>query len=276
MTSSSASEAAPSRLPLRQTIHLAYATFFNRFGDILRISWVWLVAAGLLSAASGWLKATSVTAAIALADDDTPQSVGVLATDFFATITALLGVLSIAVAWHRLLILHETPGASGTNIASGNLWRYCGNALLIVLLLGIPSLFVIVPFFLISPALLFVVTVAVYLLALLVGMRLSLVLPARAVDDTGLTLKAAWNATQGNSWRLFWGGLACTVPAAALAQLALLLFIRKASLSIAWGDGVDPVWFALVNGVSAVYGLLILPIAVGFLSHAYRHFSGRT
>lgn len=270
-----ASDPRPSKLPLRRTIHLAYATFFARFSDVLRISWVWLVAAGLLSAASGWLKATSITAAIVLADDDTPQSVGALATDFLATTAALLGVLSIAVAWHRLLILHEAPGASGANIASGNFWRYCGNALLIVLLLGIPSLFVIVPFFLTSPALLFVVTVVVYLLALLVGMRLSLVLPARAVDDAGLTFKAAWNETHGNSWRLFWGGLACTLPAAALAQLALLLFIRKASLSIAWGDGLDPIWFAIVGGVSAVYGLLVLPIAVGFLSHAYRHFSRR-
>ncbi len=42
--------------------------------------------------------------------------------------------VSIAVAWHRLVILNERPGCSGCNIATKDLWRYVAAAIALFLI----------------------------------------------------------------------------------------------------------------------------------------------
>ncbi|MFG3756782.1 hypothetical protein, partial [Klebsiella pneumoniae] len=113
--------------------------------------------------------------------------------DSIFLIAFLLAGVSIAVAWHRLLILHEAPPPSGSNIATGRVWRYIGTTLLIMLVVLIPALVAIAPVFLLFWNWLALVVIGVYLAALLVGGRLSVMLPAQAVDDRTMTLSAAWD-----------------------------------------------------------------------------------
>src|ERR1700675_1808838 len=58
-----------------------------------------------------------------------------------------------------------------------------------------------------------------WLAGLAVTLRLSLLLPARAVGDLDLTFKETWKRTSGNTWRIFWGIPACTIPPILALQL---------------------------------------------------------
>jgi hypothetical protein len=138
---------------------------------------------------------------------------------------------SIAVAWHRRLILGEPPGFSGSNVATKGLWRYVGIGFAIALIAFLPLLVVVLPIFILSSsvitgaALKFAMFVAasflIYLTAFAVFLRLSLLLPARAVGDLDLTFNETWKRTRGNTWRMFWGIVACTVPPMLAVQLAV-------------------------------------------------------
>jgi len=266
-----ASDPRPSKLPLRRTIQLAYTTFFDHFADVLRISWVWLVACALLSAMSSWLK---ISLAVDILRSGIVQYTPVVSwvIDSVFLIAFLLAGVSIAVAWHRVLILHEPPPPSGSNIASGRVWRYLGMALLITLLASIPGLAVIALVFLTSWGGLVIGVFVILVLAMLIGGRLSVLLPSQAVDDRPLTLTEAWQLTRGNSWRLFWGYVACALPPLVLAQLVLLFVAR---LLPGASDLALVIAMAAIGVLYTLYYMLVLPIAIGFLSHAYRHFSGR-
>ncbi|MBR1219197.1 hypothetical protein JQ557_14430 [Bradyrhizobium sp. U87765 SZCCT0131] len=270
-----ATTAAPRlpKLPLRATIRLAYATFFDGFRDVLRISSAWLVACALLGAMSNWLKLNQTVDTLRYQMvPRTPITSWLVDGAFF--IAFLLAGVSIAVAWHRLLILHEAPPPSGSNITTGRVWRYLGTALLITLVILVPTLVAIAPVFLLFWGWLAIVVIGVYIAALLVGGRLSIMLPAQAVDDRTMTLSAAWDITRGNSWRLFWGYIACTIPTAVLAQLAVMLLVGVPDQQSLL-DGSFAIKATVLSVVFTAYYLLTLPIAIGFLSHAYRHFTGR-
>ena len=135
-------------------------------------------------------------------------------------ILLLFAGVSIAVAWHRLLILGERPGFSGANVATGNLWHYVGMGIVIFLISFLPALAIVFSMSaLLAPANEGVPTPTVIALALLLyavgavaALRLSLLLPARAIADRGLTFRQTWVRTRGNTWRLFWGIVVTTVP----------------------------------------------------------------
>jgi hypothetical protein len=138
---------------------------------------------------------------------------------------------SLAVSWHRF-ILRDEPG-SPTRL-DATVWRYAGNALLITLA-AIPPLFVLI----LGVALL---PVAAAILLLPVGfttgvalMRLSLKLPAVALERRDFTLRHAWAATAGNFWQIL--GLLLIIAAAiftpALALELVASQLAKASPTLA-------------------------------------------
>lgn len=264
----------PAKLPLRATIRLAYATFFDGFSEVLSISWAWLVACALLSALSNWLKMTSAVDILrSRAMSDTPLES--LLIDFAFLIAFLLAGVSIAVAWHRLLILHEAPGPSGSNIGSGSVWRYIGTGLLITVVVFVPAVVLMVPLFLMSWGGFILLGLVIYFAALILGGRLAVMLPAQAVDDRTMTLSTAWDITRGSTWRLFWGFIACTLPPMVLAQIVTALLVGTPDQQ-SFADGSFVIKTTVLGVVLTLYYLLTVPLAVGFLSHAYRHFSGRT
>ena len=195
----------------------------------------------------------------------------------------LFAGVSIAVAWHRLMILGERPGLSASNIATGNLWRYIGIGLVFILITILPFLLLAVPMFYILPSAgapaappptgFFALVLTVVVLswfATAAVLRLSLLLPARAVGNFSLTFKQAWNRTRGNTWRMIWGIAFCTVPLLLLAQVGFVLTVGP---SLARRSSEDFVAQMTTNSVLfVIYYLLIVPIGIGFLSHAYRHF----
>jgi hypothetical protein len=99
--------------------------------------------------------------------------------------------------------------------------------------------------------------------------RLWLLLPAQAIGNTSLTFKQAWNRTRGNVWRLVWGVAATTLPMVVI-HIILLLRFGLPHLGRLEADFVSRMTAGSILGTAC--DLLILPISIGFLSHAYRHF----
>lgn len=278
-------DAANSKLPFWRTIGLSYSFYFEHLGDALRISWLWLLIFIPLAGAGSWLQMSWFNEAVADMKSGKSPAMPIELTIFTnaSTLAELLAGCSIAVAWHRLLLLDEHPGLSGGNVISQRLWRYVGMGIAILLIPGLPAFAVIGAIFLWTlphatdahgstasgnPAIFILVLIA-YLAAAFVTTRLCLLLPARAVDDTNLTFKQMWDLSRGNAWRIFWGLVACSVPPLILAQIALLL-LGVYPNATAVMNGEMPVSMIVFGAIFSGYYLLTLPISIGFLSHAFR------
>ncbi len=289
-TGSGRDRAANPKLPLWDTIRLSYSSYFHNFPDVLRISWLWLAATGIL----GWLLiswAAGVTAALKRGmPPSKPVETIVPATIVLVTIGILVFAVagvSIAVAWHRRIILRELPGFSGSNVATKDLWRYVWMGFAIGLIVFLPLLVIVLSMsLLLSPLakagtpwspIPIPIIFLLWLAGLAATLRLSLLLPARAVGDLDLTFKETWKRTSGNTWRIFWGIAACTLPPMLLVQLVVQIVSSSfLILSHVKSDGDVIVGVAGINAILFVCNLLTLPIGIGFLSYSYSHFFGRT
>jgi len=288
------------KLPLGESISLSYAWFFRKFADVLRISWLWLTLGAVLFGTLNWLQWTWMAAIIANAPKGTthlmqsqmprPFDFPVLIT--LAYLVMLFGTTSIAVAWHRRIILNEQPGLSGGNIFTKALWHYIGIGIAIVLIGILPIAVVLVPSVLIlapmtrgmmgnqpsgiAIALIVLIVFALYITALAIMLRLSVLLPARATGDLTLTFRQAWRRTRGNAWRMFWGLLACTMPPVIVLEivsLAVAAAVGWPTLAPTDGQVTVPVLgLTIMSTIMFVISLLIIPLYIGFLSQSYRHF----
>jgi hypothetical protein len=279
-------DTAPSlpKLPLREAISLSYAWFFQKFPDLLRISWLWLLICAALVGISSWMQWTWMADVLGAdtggmlqrATLESSRPIELLILGYIAGLLPLIAGVSIAVAWHRRIILGEQPGLSGSNILAGELWRYIGVGILIMLVTTLPLVFILVlAVVLASQSIAALVGLLLCLAAIAVVLRLSLILPARAIGDVGLTIREAWHRTRGNTWRLFWGTVACTLPPAILLETVSLIVFGTIGSQVAPGQPLDTsvaLAVALMSTIFFVVYLLIVPIGIGFLSHAYRHF----
>jgi hypothetical protein len=271
------SDLAYPRLPFWRTVGLSYSSYFRHFIDALRASWLWLAVFGALPVLASWQQWSGISEVMAnlAVDELPPMPISTASLVFYGVEYILLSLagVSIAVAWHRLMILNEQPGFSGRNVATRNLWRYVVTAVALLMILFLPLAAMMPPasYFLRPtsgpPSQEFSMFrllgfAVVYVLAIPVMLRLALLLPAQAIGDTGLTVKQTWNRTYGNTWRLFWGIVITSVPLGLVLQTVLLFLIRPSLGSEALGWDV----------IATMTNLLLLPIWIGFLSHAYRHF----
>ena len=271
-----ASDASVTKLPLWQTIRLSYASYFEHFGDGLRIAALWLPPVAILAAIGGFMQAVLLVELTASPRPqiDVSQPVHLLMLGYALNLLLSIAAVSSAVAWHRLLLLKERPSASaGRNIGTRHFWRYVGAGLLICVIAAVPVAIALVPMALFNllpaagsapPAEIAVIALA-YLVSIVLMLRLSLLLPARATGNLILSLKGAWQRTRGNLWRLFLGIVACTIPPFLLVKI---IFI--ALTIIPFGGALHVVQWAIASTVALCCWLLLFPIWVCFLSHAYR------
>src|SRR3978361_554605 len=152
--------APPEKLPFWDTVSLSYSTYFANFIDALRASWIWLVVVAALTGVGTWQQMSWMSTMISDVTRGAPQQMltqksipfAVLALLYLGHILTLLAGVSIAVAWHRLMILGEHPGFSGSNLATGNPWRYIGIGLLICLVIFLPVVAIVAPLLFLWPA----------------------------------------------------------------------------------------------------------------------------
>jgi hypothetical protein len=265
------------KLPLWHTIRLSYSTYFRRFNDALRASWLWLIIVAALTsvATSQWTWMATATANYTYFQTRKIAEMIVLLGVYKAL--ALFAGVSIAVAWHRLLILDERPGMSGSNVTSKDLWRYILVGLALCLIYALPP----IPFYALtftglnstSPIMLlpFALCFVLQVASGVVFLRLLVLLPARAIGNADLTFRQAWNRTRGNFWRLLWGFLFTKLPPVLIVQVAFAALYGLPHPGDALEQGAVT-RMTIFSTVGSIYYLLIVPIGIGFLSHAYRHF----
>jgi hypothetical protein len=298
-------DASIPKLPLWRTICRAYSIYFDNFLDVLRASWLCIAVAVPLLMITQWIQLSwALKVAADIRRGLPPQMpffplsapIGMTVLVYAAGSLALLAGVSIAVAWHRHIILGERPRLSGSNVATISFWRYVVVGLAIFLIAFVPLLILLLIAFLLLasfaaaggpyhppefPILWFSLFLLLYLVAMVIMLRLILLLPARAAGNWSPTFRDSWNRTRGNTWRLFWGLVACIVPPGLLIQIvSLIIFAFNGVPGPARiGVPIDDVFVTRFTAIGAVlwaFYLLTTPIAVGFLSFSYLHFFERS
>jgi len=126
-----------------------------------------------------------------MAEELTPAALVQLAS----ALVSVVAVCSIAVNWHRFILRDEV--GHGLRL-DGNVMRYTGNTILIMLAVLFPSLL----FLFVVPAVPAAATLALPALAAIGGAvtRLSIKLPAVALGNRAYSFRDAWKVSEGNFW----------------------------------------------------------------------------
>ena len=281
--------APPDKLPVWKTVKQTYAAFFENFGTLLKISVPWLLLVGVLSYFSfsilGSLWPTMGDAS--RPEPPLPQSLFLLQAIHGAlNLLTMLAGATMAVAWHRLLLLGEQPTLGG-NFLTSTVWRYLGAGIAMFVVAMLPAgLFILPALLFLGPfsqthqaepgVIFFAFFFAAYIAAIYLMINLMLVLPARAVGDKNLNFRSILKRTKGNTWRLIGGMFLCALPPAIPAQFALFHFLPFREK----GQTIDPAAMmanlSVLLGVLTPYLMLVTMIFIGFLSYAYQHFFEKT
>lgn len=176
---------------------------------------------------------------------------------------SMVGASSIAVNWHRYILLDETPGSMAEILRlDATVWRYAAFTLITLLVLLLPMLL----FAIVSAAMapfMFIAIIGI-VVAAVVMLRLSLVLPAIALQRGGFGFNDALAATKGQMLPL--AGLLIANAALIIALLlgfALLLLIANA-LPSPINILFTAVMALAINLALAVYSVSLLSSLYGF------------
>lgn len=264
---------APTKLPLMATIVGAYRKTFSNLGAFGSVATVWGALVFVVLFAVHWLTWSP------LGEFGVRNAI----LEFAAILPSVMIGASAAVVWHRYVLQGEPILVGRAFRLDSAVLHYMGLVLALLLvsifagsiLTGaavylahtFPAVLLlnVEPSMLESPLATPLVTVVLCLMLApiaLVAVRLMLRLPAIAVRDGAVTLRDAWQATRGNSWRLYLGSLATIAP----TQLPMLMgnFVPEDRLTASLCSAVlEVIWL--------VFGLIF----VTFMSLAYRHFFKR-
>lgn len=176
-------------------------------------------------------------------------------------VVSIIAVCSMAVGWHRFILRDEMGPALRLD---GDVMRYAGNTLAIMLAMVIPSLMFLL-LAIASPAAAALGIPAVAMIGAIVT-RLSVKLPAVALGNRNFTFKDAWAATEGNLWQCL--GVFLLNSAVMLAGFLLLLVVggglSQASpvageFVVAAGSVLLQLFFAIFNAsvLTSIYGFFV-------------------
>lgn len=212
--------------------------------------------------------ATLVLAAIGLgAADVNPETGEITGSIGGGALGGLIGLLLgllvfswVAVAWHRYVLLEERPAGLLPAFRSELVWPYLGRSVLIAVILIVAA----IPLGLLlglvfaagqSVAATVIVGLVMWIVLGWLGMRLSLVLPARAVDKP-ITFGESWAATAPAS-----GAIALVVVVLGVLNVLLsLLFAQVGANVVGTLLGLILQWFTTMIGLSVLttlYGSLV-------------------
>lgn len=196
----------------------------------------WLVLVALLNA---WVLKSEISS-------PSPQTE--LAVNWIDLVSAVIGLIagsSIAVTWNQF-ILRDMPLTSVQIFRLDRaVWRYLGRILAIIAVCFIPLLALVlaVDF---APPLLLPVIVALFVQLAVFGYRMSLTLPAAAVNNSDFGMREALDVTRGNNFKIL---------ALLILMVLVILGVLMAFITIV---GI----FKIINPVAAEIGgfVLIMPI----------------
>ena len=244
--------------------HVAKSAIHN-IGFAFQISWPWMIPV-LLVNLSGNIYFSIY------GNPDPLQNMSPVVMFTLATVLmTIIAYASIAVNWHRYILLDEVATGWSRLRIDKLTWRYIGNIIGIFLLMLIAVLVVMIPaglFFLTQVGPLFFVGALIYLVGIVFisvsSYRLSVKLPSIALGRTDFRLRDAWDSTRDNFWQLlglfflfglivitFFGvTIGLTVTATASGGTLLLSILVAIEL--------------LVNWLTTILGVTLLTSLYGF------------
>jgi len=187
-------------------------------------------------------------------------ALGGLLSSLVLLVVILFAVSWIAVAWHRYILKEEAPGLLPP-LRADLVWPYLGRSILIALILIVVAIPLGLVFGLVvgasgSVAAASLVGLLMALVLGWVGTRLSLVLPARAVERS-MTFGESWAITAPASGAIF----------LVVLILALISIVLSSLLTLILGDNIFSgllslalQWFTTMLGLSVLttlYGHLV-------------------
>jgi hypothetical protein len=257
---------APRMLPVWSTVWACYVAVGRNLGQLVRISWLWVLVLLPIYAACLWLLWTVWAAGSSELIVDTLAQL--------PTVVELPVLASMAVAWHRLLLREERVISAVYLRFDSAVWRY---ALLSLALLVVPLL-VVAPYFYLPLAsldwgdrldprlslLLQGAAAALAIGALLASLfaltRLSLMLPAVALGESASPSRV-WRMTRNNTLRLIASSILCAVPLL-LSWLVQSFFDTTTMPSYVIGGLIE-----LAGGaVLMIFGVTLLSLAYRFFT----------
>lgn len=269
-------------LPLQKLIDDTYRLVWRYKGEYFKIAWCWLALAILVlflfdycGQALPAFKALQQKTMSVKAPGDASQFMGspypllvILWGGLRELVTIFFGV-SVAVAWHRLILLKE-------QVHEPYYLRFDNVVRDYFLVASILMLIEFAPGFI--AALLGTASRTLLLLSIIVGMagiviavnytvRLTVILPARALGVKNIPFGEVLQRTRSNFWRLAIGPFICALP------VVLLMLGASFVLGVSPKVGNTPVTQALYSSLStALYLGILAPFYLTFLSLSFRHF----
>jgi len=254
----------PRPLPAGPCIGHALSSVRNNIAYAFRISWPWyavfvpvvVALSALLDRATGGNPQASPGATFLI--------------NLLIALITLLAFASIAVNWHRYILLDEVPRGRDIFRLDDKTWRYFGNLLLISLAVVAAGLVVGLPLGLIG-GLLGAIDASMILIAIVVipvigvlALRLGVKLPAIALGRRDFGMRDAWSVTNGNNLPVFLIFLFEIVVALGagllLGALAYAANAVHGMLGIAVGFGLQLV----VNWIFTIFSITVLTSLYGF------------
>jgi len=256
MTSMSAP--APRKLPVWSTVGACYALVARNLGQLVRISWLWLLIMLPVYAATNWVIWPWATESAWKESSWIAELVSAL-----SSLIELPFLASIAVAWHRLILNRETTQGVVYLRLDPIVWRYA--ALLFALL--VPSTGAMMYVSSQTPLIekgLYPWPVVIGVMAGVVAWflllpRFSLVLPAIALDRS-LTVREAWGASGGNTLRLALATVLCSLPP--LVPIVLVFSYIDTGTRASWT--LSAAMISLTWAVAALVAVTLLSVAFQF------------
>lgn len=170
----------------------------------------------------------------------------------------LITGLWIAVAWHRYILLSEEPNSFVPTFRGDRMLAYFGYSILIALIM-IPIAFILTfvvgllaaPFLMSSsgPGYFSVIVVGllVYVPMIVIVYRLSVVLPAAALEES-LGIGGAWERTKGTTGAIIVLAIVSALGFIVIGLPVLFIFNPGSVPAIIWSFFTD--WVAIMVGVS--------------------------
>ena len=251
------------KLPAGTCIGHAVNSVQNNLAYAFRISWPWYAVLAVVSIVTFGLLGMLAAGGNA---DLMPYGV------FFIVLLSFVAFASIAVNWHRYILLDEVPRAGDLFRLDGKTWRYLGNLILIGLIMLLLGAIVMVPLALLAGAITSSVVVSVvvilglivFLFLAIFSFRLSVKLPAVAIGRQDFTFSHALAATRGNTLQLFLILLFQVVLAIAASLFLLFLNFVTAFIHPIFGLAVGMLVQLFINWILTIFGITILTSLYGF------------
>jgi hypothetical protein len=194
-------------LPFWRTVGQAYIIWARNLAEVIRISWLWLLLMTPVLVAISWFIAPSVIelTQAASAREVMPRPSGFdLLVQAIETLVMLPMVASIAVAWHRLVLRDERFTGRAYLRLDRVVLVYAALLLLVKLLFTLPSYMndmfagTVTDAETMSSLLPNLLIFLLGIVSFYVVLRLSVILPARALERNDITLGRVWKETRGN------------------------------------------------------------------------------